>query len=43
MPPNDGTEDWYTVYTGKFLGWGVVPCASGQVEVADDYALFIYR
>jgi hypothetical protein len=32
-----------TVYTGKFLGWGVVPGTTGQHECADDYALFIYR
>lgn len=42
-PPDDGTEDWYTVYTGKFIGWGVVPGTAGQHECADDYALFIYR
>ncbi|MCG3178281.1 MAG: hypothetical protein BIFFINMI_00607 [Phycisphaerae bacterium] len=43
VPPDTGNEDWYTVYTGKFLGWGVVPGATGQHETADDYALFIYR
>lgn len=43
VPPDTGEEDWYTVYTGKFLGWGVVPGATGQQEMADDYALCIYR
>jgi hypothetical protein len=43
VPPDDGTEDRYAVYTGTSLGWGVVPGQPAQAEMADDYALFIYR